>query len=806
MNAELKRVRDLSGDDGPSSSKRRALGLSSPPSVAADAPEPQEDWMAAVEARQKEAIYRQMLEYRRLHGHEAARAERVEKQRRTLEASLRSVEVCWAQVVAAIRDAGGRVDDAQNGASQPMLDPQIPPDDFEKALQPRLVSTQHLVSSFFDLAAKSELRPAGNDELQRHAQRAQTEAGAANAKAALAQTQVAQIAEERDTALRELRQAEKKLDRQRMEFDKEREEWRVLRDMPAQLGKAANGSGRSTPNGKVDEDVKPKAEVQGASDVLQNTAELGQLAASRLHQLQKLRADYTALTQELDQLRLLAKTPSEATLRESPFFQVYLHQLATLSARAETFQQRFEAAEKNLDALKENNLAFHDAVMAETRADVDSLRGLIAKRDADLVRLRGQRDEMNAELHERRSREAEKTRFADEVDGLAKARAERIVFLETEIRRLKGKLAADGGAQGYLAFLKEAGVDGDYVKDLEAKLTASQDKVAALERQLQSTPDRDAQTAQGIELAEARRTLADYRRVLGPDAATDVKVLADKLQESEKERSSMELKLSEAEVSTNALYAEVEGLSKLWEGLETTLRTKVFQLKDGEQKMVRLREEKAKADNKYFAAMRTKEALDAECKTAQRTIEKQSKVLERAQEVERGLTAEIAQQEKVVTSLKNALLDLQTQSASLSSDRSQLEARLQQSQIALADAQQVMRQRVAESNADREARVKAQEEAEAAQRAVKKLRERQEATAGSGVSASEAATKEERDKLWKLLRCSCCEQNFKQQVIIKCMHTFCKGCLDSRIASRQRKCPACGLAFAKEDCQTLYWQ
>jgi hypothetical protein len=31
-------------------------------------------------------------------------------------------------------------------------------------------------------------------------------------------------------------------------------------------------------------------------------------------------------------------------------------------------------------------------------------------------------------------------------------------------------------------------------------------------------------------------------------------------------------------------------------------------------------------------------------------------------------------------------------------------------------------------------------------------------------------------------------------------------CLDSRVASRQRKCPACGLAFAKEDIQTLYWQ
>jgi len=35
---------------------------------------------------------------------------------------------------------------------------------------------------------------------------------------------------------------------------------------------------------------------------------------------------------------------------------------------------------------------------------------------------------------------------------------------------------------------------------------------------------------------------------------------------------------------------------------------------------------------------------------------------------------------------------------------------------------------------------------------------------------------------------------------------FCKDCLDARIASRQRKCPACGVAFSKEEVQTLYWQ
>lgn len=110
MNADLKRVRESSLDGGPSSSKRRALaGASSPisnsggggdgasSSSAAD-DDGVEDWQRVVEVRRKEAIYRQMLDYRRSFEREQRRADALERQHRALEDSLRSVESCWAQV------------------------------------------------------------------------------------------------------------------------------------------------------------------------------------------------------------------------------------------------------------------------------------------------------------------------------------------------------------------------------------------------------------------------------------------------------------------------------------------------------------------------------------------------------------------------------------------------------------------------------------------------------------------------------------------------------------------------------------
>ena len=42
--------------------------------------------------------------------------------------------------------------------------------------------------------------------------------------------------------------------------------------------------------------------------------------------------------------------------------------------------------------------------------------------------------------------------------------------------------------------------------------------------------------------------------------------------------------------------------------------------------------------------MRAKEAIEAECKTAQRSVEKQLKMLERAQEVEKNLIVQIVSQ------------------------------------------------------------------------------------------------------------------------------------------------------------------
>ena len=56
-----------------------------------------------------------------------------------------------------------------------------------------------------------------------------------------------------------------------------------------------------------------------------------------------------------------------------------------------------------------------------------------------------------------------------------------------------------------------------------------------------------------------------------------------------------------------------------------------------------------------------------------------------------------------------------------------------------------------------------------------------------------------------MLGCHVCKQRDKACVITKCFHMFCRECIDTRIATRQRKCPGCALPFSETDVQNIYF-
>jgi len=76
----------------------------------------------------------------------------------------------------------------------------------------------------------------------------------------------------------------------------------------------------------------------------------------------------------------------------------------------------------------------------------------------------------------------------------------------------------------------------------------------------------------------------------------------------------------------------------------------------------------------------------------------------------------------------------------------------------------------------------------------------------SSTSASNAGVdKDMLDITLNMLRCSICRDQFKNAVITRCYHLFCRDCIDRNLASRNRKCPACGEKFGSDDVKTVYF-
>ena len=86
---------------------------------------------------------------------------------------------------------------------------------------------------------------------------------------------------------------------------------------------------------------------------------------------------------------------------------------------------------------------------------------------------------------------------------------------------------------------------------------------------------------------------------------------------------------------------------------------------------------------------------------------------------------------------------------------------------------------------------------DAAQRDVKRLRAH---AAQAGDDIDKSLLREAQAKL----RCSVCDDREKTTCLIRCMHTFCRECVQKNIDNRSRKCPACGERFGKDDVKDIY--
>jgi len=311
-------------------------------------------------------------------------------------------------------------------------------------------------------------------------------------------------------------------------------------------------------------------------------------------------------------------------------------------------------------------------------------------------------------------------------------------------------------------------------------------------------------------LARTQKLLEKYQSLYGETSASvspDLQMLRERLQVKEDEI--QKLRLLDNQRDQLALYAELDKLSAAWETLDRQVKSKVFDLSALEERLTKSGIEKAKSENKYYSAMRDKEAIETERKNLSRVQEKQAKGLERLVEAERTLVERCDALEKETSILRQEADIYKTKYSQKEAEVKELKSCIEHERKRLNDLGLGVKE-INKMHDSKRAELMAAEEDVArlkkeAERYVAKMKAlAQNASASS--TTREAQLQNEVDKCMSILKCSTCKQNMRNTVITKCMHSFCKACVDARISTRQRKCPACNLAFSQGEVQQLFFQ
>ncbi|KAJ3767436.1 hypothetical protein FB446DRAFT_328512 [Lentinula raphanica] len=244
------------------------------------------------------------------------------------------------------------------------------------------------------------------------------------------------------------------------------------------------------------------------------------------------------------EIEVQKKALTKDEVMNSPFYQRVLQRSAAALNTASMKEAELRSVTLEYAQYREEREKYEKELRDESAVAINETLALIARRDADIARLREDRDQRATEIHERRAKESIKTASCDEYKSLAASRADRIAALESERHRSRLKLASNAGREDLVRFLMEIpNKEMDFPQYLQTRLSETENRLSALEEVLaklnQDHPDvarhiRSEAEAQQ-KLVQIKTQLDQYQSIYGKLDATAPDSLQSELQRKEDE-------------------------------------------------------------------------------------------------------------------------------------------------------------------------------------------------------------------------------------------------------------------------------
>ncbi|KAJ1793305.1 E3 ubiquitin-protein ligase bre1 [Coemansia sp. RSA 2399] len=566
----------------------------------------------------------------------------------------------------------------------------------------------------------------------------------------------------------------------------------------------------------------------------QDKTDYRHLAEMRLAEIEEKSRENTQLIMQVDALKLQISSVPDHIIAESALYKQVSGSRDYYSAQAQRLQVEIERLFAEIAEMRTSRTEFEEANLAESTSQRQALEAEMQRLQNDLVRVRHHRDQIQRELEERRAQDAVEDQKSSELKLLSDVRRERMNALISENKRLlaytamlKGNRAAfeaytDEELSKTTAVADELRTKLEQVVRREKKLS---DKLEALTIQGSGSDDvnddaaamekaspaqqGESETARLVaELQAARekanaleRRVRKYEEVLGEacvdeggNISVDGSAKSNELVAKQKRVDDLTLQCEGLHKTSEMMERELQIICESFSRLEEQNTSKVWDMAQKEQSIARVVAEKCKYEEKFIGLNKDREAQKMANQSLRHQNAKQLDHIKAVEERDRALNHQLVLVNSEAQQATLAWQSTQTQLQAAQQRAQELEEqnRALEDKVRLASA--ALNERSETLGAVEHEKRRAEEERDLA---VRRVGEAEKVTDQIGLAKLCADYK-------ALLKCPTCQTNFKSHVLLRCMHVFCKQCIDSRIETRQRKCPSCSEPFGAKDVRQIY--
>ncbi|KXG50345.1 E3 ubiquitin ligase, BRE1 [Penicillium griseofulvum] len=668
-------------------------------------PHPDTDmpWKDDLERFQKEAILRQMQEYRREKSSLESRLSQMSKAATFHNDHLRVIDLWFKQLIDEVKLLLGpsQAEDQENSFKSSLQFEDV--EQFEAHLKSRSEDIRAIISQ---VQSKSNNAPADLSEVQSRLAKKLAEEKVAIAELEKTLAEKQQLEESLEEASLRYLVAEKKLDRAKsLTVAKLEKQQSMGIQRPGETAQSNREDSSPANGGTPAGDRNP--ELEEANNKLTAISE------KQKEQIRKLEAENASLLGQVTEIKVKSSKFTDDDYAHTDLFKLLRSQYDDVVKRINHLEATNVQLREEAEKYRSERTAYKIQVEDETQSTIAEKEAQLMRAETDLARIRNARDELLADQQMRKAAQDQKKTSSLKLQELSDAREARITALESESQRLR--LQIEGSKS-------DDNINDMPLEELRAKYTS-------LERQY------------------------------------------------------------------SMLNTELTSMQTAYTKFATLASQKVTDFGAMEEKVARLTAEKSKADQKFFAAMKSKEARDVEVRTLRMQSSKTSDIVAQLKESEATTRSLVSNMDKQASETREAL------NTALTKYRA-IQQQLTESNI------------ITEGLKHQVAELKGLSISKDSTLGSTTSALRQAETEVAGLKQSLADTKKSLDN-WKnkslgnssseyemlrtLALCTVCRRNFKNTAIKTCGHVFCKDCVEERLTSRSRKCPNCGKSFGSND-------